>query len=571
MAIQRSVIDMSGRGGLSNKWFGDANRFGYVGSLETGDPNLRYLTTEGQVVNGLFNPVTRYGYNSPVSNTFLSTTIGGGGTAIAKTIPINLVDGGSFDMWFCCNNSHIYFADQFYNSTVTDAVTVSTALTTLVSFTDAAYYQLNGNAKIFFAWVGSSNGYISTISPGDSTGATFNEDWSSVDTVNPLVFSGGTQTLRMVPSGDGFMYILDRNKVHRLDGSSLGGTQGTLYQNVLVGQASTQIRMGTEYRNKLYLVIRNVNEVDHYDTVKGYASLTSSTNDFVGIYVWNKQSSFYNSSDFIQLPGVNDVRAIWVSPKGDLRIITVEASGDCALRIFDGTNFKVVKYLPFGAQPPTIKSVKNHGSFTYWLGIDGYIYGFGSDIPSEAEFLFIAGQVITDGQGTMVGGSLAIGSTVAGDAPPSNYKPVDVMWVGYATATNNGFLKTFYPFAFDTIATSNNIARHQGDIFYPVKILPSLSTVKHVNIIMARIEDLATPTQVEAIVKFYFNQSKTASFSKSITRADISKGYISIEINKPYVNSIQMEVEHNTNSNIGVADFAPAYAELIFDTTTTIK
>lgn len=568
--IQRAIIDMSGRGGLSNKWHGDINRFGYIGATEVGTPNLRYLAKEGEVVNGFFNPITKYGYNSPSSDTFLSTSVSGGGTAINKTIPVNIVDDGFKDIWFCCNNSHIYYANQYYNSSLTDAVTISSGLQALVSFTDACLYELNGNSTLFFAWVGSSNGYISTLGQGDSSGVTFNENWSQADVTNPLVFDGGARTLRMIPSGDGFMYILDRNKVHRLDGTTVGGTNGTLYQNVLQGSASSQIHSGAEWRNKLYLVVRKSNTLDDYTATNTYA-LRAAVPDGIGIYVWNKQSTFYNSSDFIQLPGIQDVRAIWVSPKGDLRIICLESTGEATLRVLDGTTFKILEYLPFGATPPTQKSLKVHGSFTYWLGNDGLLYCYGSDIPEEKEFLVTMTQFITDGQETNIGGSLACTSATGGDAPPSNYKPSDIFWVSYSTSTSNGSLKTYYPFAYDTVATSNNIEKNVGNIYYPVKILPTLSTVKHINIVMARTEGLSSGTTVEAVIKFYFNNSATSSFSKNITRDDISRGYISIEINKPFVNSIQLEVEHSVGTNIGVADFAPAYAELIYDTTSTLK
>lgn len=583
MAIQKLTIDMSGGKGLANKWFGDINKFGYTGSTETGTPNLRYLAVDGEYVNGISNPIIKYGYNSPASNTFLSATIGGGGTAISKTIPISLADSFGQDLWFCCNNSHIYFSDKYYNNSnnLVDAVTVSSALQALTSFTDACIYTLNGSNKLFFAWVGSSNGYISTMNLSDSTGASFNENWSAADVTNGAGFgislSGSAKTLRMIPSGDGFMYILDGNKVHRLDGTTLAAADGTIYPSVLLGNLSTQIHSGCEFQNKLYLVIRKFNTTDDYTDIFPFASRAALI-DSVGIYVWNKQSSFYNSSDFIQLPGVVDIRAIWVSSCGDLRIIALESSGEASLRVWNGTRFEVVTYLPFGAMPITQKSLYVHGSFTYWLGNDGLIYAYGSDIPKiagnilslQVENLYILGQYVTNGQDTVIGSSLVIGSTSAGDAPPSSYKPTDVFWIGYATATNNGFLKTFYPYAVNTVG-GNNQARHAGNIFYPVKILPTLSTVKHVNIVMARIESLATPTQVESVISFYFNNSAIATFTKNVTRADISKGYISIEVNKPFVNSIQMSIAHNTNSNVGVADFSPAYAEVIYETTTTLK
>jgi hypothetical protein len=127
-----------------------------------------------------------------------------------------------------------------------------------------------------------------------------------------------------------------------------------------------------------------------------------------------------------------------------------------------------------------------------------------------------------------------------------------------------------------------DIQNHKGDIFYPVKILPTLSNVRHINIIMAPVSGFSDNdlTLQEAAVKFYFNMSETPYCTKYVTRGDIKKGYVSFELNKQYVNSIQIEVEYFNEdnprpsggySNHGVADFCPSYAEVIYERTDTIK
>ena len=87
-------------------------------------------------------------------------------------------------------------------------------------------------------------------------------------------------------------------------------------------------------------------------------------------------------------------------------------------------------------------------------------------------------------------------------------------------------------------------------------------------------------TQREATIKFYANQSTTPYMTKYVTRADIYKGYVSFEINKSFINSLQMEIEYynstNLNNNgtftqLGICDFSPFYAELIYEPTTTLK
>ncbi len=144
------------------------------------------------------------------------------------------------------------------------------------------------------------------------------------------------------------------------------------------------------------------------------------------------------------------------------------------------------------------------------------------------------------------------------------------------TATDGAIAGTSNSFDIFSLTYMQN---HKGDIFYPVKILPTLSNVKHINIIMAPVAGISG-TKKEAAIKFYFNMSSTPAYTKYITRDDIAKGYVSYEINKPYVNSIQMEVEYYNSSNLnpdglystsGEADFCPAYAEIIYERTDTIR
>lgn len=456
MAVQKITMDMSGRGGLGYKWFGDMNKHGYTGDTEVGAPNLRYLAKDGQTVNGIYNPVTKYGYMSPSANTYLTPAVNG--TAIDQTIPINLVDETNHFLYFNCNNGHLYLAQNFYKDEVDDIVTVGSGVSdTLITWTDAAKYQLNGGAKLYFAWASITQSYISTYDSGDPTGLSWNENWSKTDVANGNGGTGVTfgiqRNLRMIPSGDSFMYILDGIYVHRFDGTIIGGSQGTIYQNVLQGQAGTIFTMGAEWKNKLYLAIRKSSTIDDYDGAHFPENL-SSAQDTIGIFVWNKQSSFFNSSDFVQLPGAVDIRAIWVSPKGDLRVMTLEATGEVYLRIFDGTKFTIYTTLPYGAAPSTIKSLKVHGMYTYWMGLDGLIYAHGSDIPGESDFLWIAGQYETDGEGYVYSSSLACVMTPSGDLPLAGNKPTDVFWLGYSKTGTDGYLKTFYPFSSNTI---NNI------------------------------------------------------------------------------------------------------------------
>ena len=62
----------------------------------------------------------------------------------------------------------------------------------------------------------------------------------------------------MIPSGDGFMYILTKNVVHRLDGTLIGGGNGTLTANLLTAPAHYFLSHGIDYRSNLYIVVQRI-------------------------------------------------------------------------------------------------------------------------------------------------------------------------------------------------------------------------------------------------------------------------------------------------------------------------
>lgn len=196
------------------------------------------------------------------------------------------------------------------------------------------------------------------------------------------------------------------------------------------------------------------------------------------------------------------------------------------------------------------------------------------DILDRTILSYVGTPVITS-TGTLATGSGATDPFVAGvltdhEVSISNTGTFTITATdGSVTGVSNSFE------IYDITPMQNN----KGDIYYPVKILPTLSNVKHINIIMAPTAGISG-TRKEAALKFYFNMSSTPSFTKYVTRDDIAKGYVSYEINKPYVNSLQIEVEYYNSSNLnpeglystsGEADFCPAYAEIIYERTDTIR
>jgi hypothetical protein len=63
-------FDLSGRDGLAPRFFGDIDR-----TVST--PELRFLGGGGQLAEGVYNPLRRYGYMSPSNSAFADVAISG--------------------------------------------------------------------------------------------------------------------------------------------------------------------------------------------------------------------------------------------------------------------------------------------------------------------------------------------------------------------------------------------------------------------------------------------------------------------------------------------------------------
>lgn len=546
---QKMIINLSGQGGLSQDYMGD--RFVNQTTQKTfGSPRTRYNAGDDQFVAGIFNPVTRMGYSSPsVSNNLSVTTSGSYSAAMAAS----QLDDINEDFYFLENGTKIHMGSSFAaTGTATDR-TISNAV-----FTDACIYVLNNVRHLFFTY--RLSGTSTVIGVKNLTSTTYTD---------VLLGGGGTMTNnftpvasygKLIPAGDGFLYFLNGNHVHRIDGTTLGGATGTVEEDILLAPDYFHFTHGVDYRSNLYMVIQR-------NTLYQTAGTTEiNTNTECGVYIWNRQASFFNTSDYIPLMGVKEVMSIHISPKNTIRIFCMSSGGTPQLREYDGSKFKVIQEFEFYGYPVYEDSISVHGNFTTWLSKNGRFYTYGTNDLSGKESLSIVSDLsITSGSSILYCNSSShsgIQNPVEGTA---NGHP-EGFYFGYNDGTNK--IGNIFPYAQQTVE-STTFNKAQGDIFTPVKFLPTLCNVRHINLFMLR-QPSSSGSTVQATLKFYFNQSDTSSFSKSITNDDLAKGFISIEINKPYVNSIQIEIEHAANA-IGGNDFCPAYAEVIYEPTSTIR
>ena len=622
MAIQQLTIDMSGRLGLADKWSGEV-----ISPTQT-NSQTNYTTKDGELMFGDFNPIKRKGYLSPAGATFLTVTPA---VSFTTLMAASQVDEINSDVYFFENGTKIHKADSFDDLTLADDRTIAG-----VTGTDLAIYTINGNRSLFYSfdnasvsaigikdlvatssptftanagsdtitwtggnWTGWENRavkftttttlpaplstgqiyYLKNVSGSSAElsltagGATiditdagtgthsislFLDDWQS--TVVSGNFAATSSKSKMVPAGDGYMYWLAKNKVHRIDGTSIGGANGTIVQSVLLAPEYFFFSHGIDYRSNLYLVIQ---KSILYQSQQLISDNTASYSAEIGVYIWNRQQNFFNTSDFIPLVGAISVHAIYVAPNGKVRVICRAANKRTQIREFNGSAFVVLKELGITAYPNYEDGLTVVNGFTVWLGSDTRLYYHGSESPGDKEILFY--PAIIDSASTGYGGSIAYadGGTLQSDGLDSFYVSIN----------SNGTysMKKVSP---NTNGTYNsaNVTRSTNGVFTGTRLLPRLSTVKHIDIYYAFLEEQTTSlTTQEATVSVYFNQSGTAWASKSVTRADLNKGGIfSIEVNKPFVNSVQLSIAWNANQ-IATTDFCPAYAVVTYDTTNTVK
>lgn len=441
MALQSLKIDMTGRGGLAPKWGGDTFQTGTVGydNELDGEFNLRYQAAANQAVSGAYNPSKRYGFLSPSSRTFNTLR------TLTDHVPCSLVDDETQIQYFVDDDDNITFGG--YDGT--DFSVVNWDDSDVTRYTDMCMYYLDGVRTIYVigsndpAFGGDSN--IITFTPGDPA----THDSSFMDEIVNAFNLYGSYSNKLIPSGDGFLYVLNRNSLHRIDGTTIGGSTATIYQDILQAPDDTFLTHGCEYNNYLYVIVQknkfwsnNINEQDPFDISSGVGN--------VGVYVWNRQSAFYNSSNFINIPGINHVRKIWVTPKNDLCLIAITATGETQLMKFNGSKFITDQQLPFGAYPIAEHALKVYGNYSYWCASDGVIYVYGSEFASEQDGLFIMTSY-SDSQGVRgVGASQTVSINIVGSASSNltwvdNYKQTkDIIYIAGEVTDSNFIIQQYF-------------------------------------------------------------------------------------------------------------------------------
>lgn len=545
--MSRIKIDLSGSGGL-------------VQSSPKSLEQLIYWGDENQMVSGTYNPFKYPGYLSPTQGTYRTMTYPTDGRALSVTCIYDYSSGK-----FIVGSQNGYLNVWSSLDTTSASTETNLSISTLAIW-DFEVYQLNGTRKVFFSSFNSSGltGYV-----GVTDGTTFTYNWSNGST--STLYTGtvtGSGTFSNPPfmrvASNGYMYIFDGNKVHKVDGTTAGGTAGTITANVLTVNKTQFCVDGVDWKNLMYIAVQDVNSV-------ASTNGTDTKSSECGIFIWDRVSTVLSSRDFIPLYGVKTLKRLYVAHDGKLRLICISADNKTQIREYTGNSFEVIFELNYTAAPQYWDALTISGYATFWVAEDKTIYAHGragNGFPNAVYKL----------------------SSIFGTVTSNN-----VGFLYYANGGEASGAEALFQSAITSISSGKNIVQKQlfnyigalptdftgglpnvdtTVIKTKVKQLPFLSNTESIMIFFAPSTG-STGATVVGSIKIYLNGSTTAFKTYNVTRNDIVKGYCRIPLNKQYVNSIQIGIDYSTyagSTTSGISnDMMPYYALLDYSQTNTDK
>lgn len=538
--MAKLVIDLSGRAGLAPKFYGDVND-------TTSAPQRRYLGKDGEMAQGISNPLRYYGYTSPATNSFVTITETDATNSFTSQATASIYDSNSQDYFFAERNV-IWVGDDATDFTFSDVFAGSNVAGATI--TDLEIYQVNGTRRLFFSYKKAAGGDIGIAA---LPSAVVDNDFFSTAPSGAFATGAATDVFMMV-ADNGFMYIADGNALHKFNGNASGGANGTSTGNVLLFPNDFIIVDGIDWRGHLWLGVQTA-------TPTGVANTAAYSERIVGVYVWDRITTQFGQQDFIPITGAKEIRKIYVSPSGEMRVITISSDRFVQVRRYNGATFEVIEEFGINAYPGYRDSFTQFGGLATWLGNDGIFYAHGSLAPGQAEGTYTIGDITGVTTTTVTPGAILL---LDGNQSTSQARS-GIIWSAKGGSTT--YYRKWYPHGEGTI---NSVAMngHAGGIYTLANYLPKLSTLEDV-VIMCR--PTSTGSTTIATVSVYLNQSATAFKNETITLDKASKGYIHIPIAKPYVNAVQLKITYPTGTTLGTDDFTPAVAIVNYTPTGTYK
>ena len=376
-------MDLSGVGGI-------------VPSSGNSLDQLVYFGKDNQTVSGSYNPFAYPGYMSPL-RTVRRSMNKTQNTALEFTC---IYDVGTDQFMSASSDGYISVWSSVDSTSASSTIDLGSRS---IGVYDFEVYQLNGVRKVFFTSFSSPNGFV-----GVTDGSTATYNWSNGAT--STLYTGtvvGAGTFTTVPflrvASNGFMYIFEGANVHKVDGTTTGGTGGTITANVLALNYSQRITDAVDWRNNLYITVQDVSGSGSSHSIFNGIPDAYTINNTCGVYIWDRVSTQIGTRDFIPIYGGKKINRIFVAHDGRLRLICTTADNKTQLREFTGSSFDVIFEMDSEAAPTGYwDSLFVNGYGTFWVCNDQTIYCHGKPGYGFDNAVYRAGKVF----GTVSNGTI---------------------------------------------------------------------------------------------------------------------------------------------------------------------
>lgn len=514
------LIPLSGFGGLSPTYSGYPTK-------ESPTPNLDPFADDQRYTDGLINPFRQPGFLSAACDTFQTLTAGTSYIGIISATQVDDVNSRHY-MIERAVNPHIFEMD-FTGETQFESSNVITAAAG--GGTDLEIYSVNGTRSLFYT-------YRKTGGGGGDMGrynfSSFVDTYLSATATNGFNLNSDVEH-KMIVADNGYMYILDNQDVHRLDGTANGGANGTAYPRLITFVSPFQLVDGIDAKGFLWLAI-----VGSTRSLTGTDQQTT-TEIPCGVYVWNRQTTRINMADFIPIPGTKEIRKIFYF-EGTPWIISVSANRTTQIRQYNGREFEVKFELHRDAQPRFSDSVQVRGMIVYWIGRnDGKIYALGRIYQDGPLGIHIIGDISDNVAETFnSGGAISI----AGGRPgvtSGDYLEPETMVINFSTGSTENYARRFFPHSLTITGLTLN--SHEGNFRTVVKHLPKLSDITGVTLVYP---ELASGSNTALSLQVLVNRSSAISATATVSQTDGQRGWVYKPLSIHNVNTVQLGIRFST-------------------------
>lgn len=553
MAEKTLTIDLSGKLGLAPRFWGDID-------LDQANPNYRIVGQNGMMAQGLYNPFRKLGYMSSANTAYKNFYDLNSSDYIAVNWSASIYDTENNEFYMGTDGRYLHKAKS-QDAHTSDSTAVDLGNNNY-KIKDLEIYQVNGVRKIFVIY--DKNGTLDiAISNLTYDTATDNLTWLTA-TVSGAFANTYLPPAFMRVADNGFGYLFNGNQVHKIDGTAAtGGANGTVTANSLLFPVTHRICDATDNRGAMYIAIR--------ETITAQGVGGSGVTP-CGVYVWDRSTTIASPQDYIRVGGIKDIKKIYVAPSGALRIMVLNADNVVQIREYNGNTFITIAEVgsPAGTNrnswPLYLDSFAVANNFVIWAGQDAYIYAHGNVQSGDPEGTFILSKMPSADPAATGGALLYLGgSEYSGSAGQKRNRIGLNMTFIESSTTGNAYIKLWDMYGVGNTASTTG-TQSTDPIYTLVNFLPQMSTVKHIDIYMGPSATSSSSTM--ASIAIYLNQSATAWATKTVTLADCAKGYKRIEVNKPYVNAIQLSIAH-AGVTMGADEFFPSIALVTYEPTVT--